>query len=392
MIIKPDYNQSIINLMSSIQQALGIPSPYNELDILGHQKLLKNKNIILFVIDGLGYNYLLNAGKNSLMSKNLRKKLTSVFLATTATAITSFITGVAPNQHAITGWRMYLKEIGMATELIQFTTRSGKIPLDKYGLEIKDFFDTKNIFTRTKIDSYIIYPENYAHSQFSSAITKGATLYTFKNLQGLFSQIQRATKISNRRKYIYAYWQAFDAVCHKYGTRSKKTLEHFIEIDRYLGKFINLMDKIDAALIITADHGLIDFNQSEIIELDDHPELTKMMIAPLCGEARVAYCYIKPDRTKEFEHYIKQYLNNFCWLYKSHELVKDGWFGLFKEDNKFLDRIGDYVLIMKKNYIIQDQIPGEPAMASQFKACHGGVSQEEMFVPLIILTKNTSST
>lgn len=387
MIIKPNYNQSIINLMSSVQQALGVSSQYNELDILSHQELLKNKNIILFIIDGLGYNYLMNADKNSLMRRYLRKKISSVFLATTVTSITSFITGVAPNQHAITGWRMYLKEIGMATELIQFTTRSGKIPLDKYGLEIKDFFDTKNIFTRTKVDSYIIYPKDYTYSQFSSAIIQGATLFSFSNLRGLFSQIQKAIKINNRRKYIFAYWQAFDPVCHKYGTQSKKTLDHFIEIDRYLEKFVNLMDKIDATLIITADHGLINFNQSEIIKLEDHPELVKMMVVPLCGEARVAYCYVRPDKTKEFEHYIKQHLDNFCWIYKSHKLVKDGWFGFFQEDNKFLDRIGDYVLIMKKNYIIQDQILGEPAMASQFRACHGGVSKEEMFVPLIVISR-----
>ena len=50
----------------------------------------------------------------TILSENLIGSMTSVFPATTASAITTFATGLAPQQHAFTGWFMFLKEIGCA--------------------------------------------------------------------------------------------------------------------------------------------------------------------------------------------------------------------------------------------------------------------------------------
>jgi len=66
------------------------------------------------------------------------------------------------------------------------------------------------------------------------------------------------------------------------------------------------------------------------------------------------------------------------------DLIKKGYFGLFKPNKKLLDRAGNYILLMKDNYSIQDVIIGDDRR--QNKACHGGVSKEEMFVPLIVTT------
>ena len=65
--------------------------------------------------------------------------------------------------------------------------------------------------------------------------------------------------------------------------------------------------------------------------------------------------------------------------------MSDGWFGQYEGCSDIRDRIGDYLLIMKKNYIIQDNVPGEPQLAGSFNACHGGVSNEEVYVPLIVM-------
>ena len=65
--IKPDYKEgSIVNLMSSIAQAFNGRTPYKNLKVLSPQELKKSKNIVLFVIDGMGYNYLINQ-KNSFL-------------------------------------------------------------------------------------------------------------------------------------------------------------------------------------------------------------------------------------------------------------------------------------------------------------------------------------
>ena len=45
-------------------------------------------------------------------------------------------------------------------------------------------------------------------------------------------------------------------------------------------------------------------------------------------------------------------------------------------------RTGDYTLIMKENYIIRETLSGQKY--KELIGIHGGLTSEEMFVPLII--------
>ena len=99
---KPNYkNGSIVNLMASIKCAFGGKSEYEPLG--GFNISANSKNIVLIILDGLGYDFLNKYGKNSYLSRHLLKKITSVFPAGTASAMTSFATGLAPQQHGLTG-------------------------------------------------------------------------------------------------------------------------------------------------------------------------------------------------------------------------------------------------------------------------------------------------
>ena len=55
----PDYRgMSIVNLMSSIGGAFGLKSHYMELNEFNSNEIKKYKNVVLIIIDGLGYEYL----------------------------------------------------------------------------------------------------------------------------------------------------------------------------------------------------------------------------------------------------------------------------------------------------------------------------------------------
>jgi hypothetical protein len=51
-------------------------------------------------------------------------------------------------------------------------------------------------------------------------------------------------------------------------------------------------------------------------------------------------------------------------------------------NKKLFDRVGDYILVMKENYILKDVLLGEHE--NKNIGHHGGVSKEEMYVPLIV--------
>ncbi|HLD61630.1 MAG TPA: alkaline phosphatase family protein [Patescibacteria group bacterium] len=99
---KPNYkNGSIVNLMASIKKAFGGKSAYEPLKNFDISSVYKN--IVLIVIDGLGYEYLIKHGKDSFLYKNLKGKMTSVFPATTASAMTTYSTGLAPSTTRFNG-------------------------------------------------------------------------------------------------------------------------------------------------------------------------------------------------------------------------------------------------------------------------------------------------
>ncbi|MDP1814557.1 MAG: alkaline phosphatase family protein [Leadbetterella sp.] len=381
----PDYRGgSIVNLMGSIKKAFGGSSLYGPLkgfDISG----LAKKNIVLIVIDGLGYEYLVKYGQDSFLRENLRGKMTSVFPATTAAAMTSFLSGVAPQQHALTGWFMYLKEAGILSVVIKFISRAGRIDLCKSRISFNDIYGQESFFEKLDATSFLVKRKDYIGKAYSLATSRGAEKLGYATLNGFFRQIRRALDGSSRnRKYVFAYWDKFDGVCHKKGTDSREAEKHFRELDKKIASLAKSLKDKDTAIIVTADHGLIDTRESgKIIELKDHPEFVATLSMPLAGELRAAYCYVKPDKTGQFEEYVKRNFSRYCNMHKSADLIEKNYFGLYEPDRRLEDRVGDYTLIMKDNYIIKDSVLGEEYKI--FIGNHGGTSKEEMFVPLIVI-------
>lgn len=378
----PNYkNGSIINLMSVLAKELGGKSAYAPLKGF-NPKILGGKNIVLLVIDALGYEFLKKHGQGSFLYGHIKQKITSIFPSTTVAGVTGFLTGLPAQQHGLTGWFMYLKEAKLVSRILPFTTRgAGEIPLSKKGVKFQDIFREKTFFQKIKTKSYVIQHKDYAFSAYSRALSKGAKILAFKGRPGFFKTIKQVLKKGTERKYVYAYWHGFDSVSHKFGSNSRQAIKHFYDLDKGIKKLAKQLK--NTVVIITADHGQMETTPSDIIKLENHPALAKTLAKPLCGECRLAYCYVKPAKAKEFKNYIKKNFRSVCYLYDSNDLIKNNYFGLFQAHKKLKERVGDYALIMKKNYILKDFVQGEEKKISIGN--HGGVSREEMVVPLIIV-------
>lgn len=110
MLCYPDYSRSIISVISSIMNYYRAPYEYPTVPVL--DKHLSNfyKNIVLIVLDGMGHDMLEHdLPSNSFLRSSCVSKLSSVFPSTTASAMTSFYTGVSPNEHAWLGWSLFFK-------------------------------------------------------------------------------------------------------------------------------------------------------------------------------------------------------------------------------------------------------------------------------------------
>lgn len=380
----PNYKDgSIVNLMSSIAGAFGARTDYKELRIFPKKELSGTKNVVLLIIDGMGYEFLKEHGNGTLFKDNLKGKMTSVFPPTTAAAITSFVTATAPMQHAITGWFMYLKEAGVVSAPLPFMPRVGGVEFSKIGIKPEKIFSYKPIFQRIKGKKVIILPEGYSERDYNRYHNQGAKIASYKSLRDMLKKIEEALRSGRERKFIYAYWPNFDMYGHHYGIKHKKTLKHFQYLNKKIKKFTKRLKHADTTMIITADHGFVDTSKKKMIDVDKHPKLKECLTLPLCGEHRMAYCYVHPSKAKAFEAYVKKHFKNKCDIMKSEDMIKKNFFGLHKPSKKIFDRVGDYALIMKDNYFIRDTLEGEEP--SEHVGRHGGISKEEMHVPLIVI-------
>lgn len=384
--IKPDYQaKSIVNLMSSILRQNGAISDYANLPYLQPYLSEDIKNVVLFAIDGMGDLFLQQHGANTLLKHHQVDTLTSVFPSTTASAVTSFLTGLAPQEHALTGWFVYLRELGTASVILPFSPRFGFKPYSDFGILPEQIYSFPNIFSRMKRSSCLVTTKALENSDYTRFTSGGAPIIPYESLSDCKDKVIQQVKNSHESQFIYAYWPDLDKYGHMYGTDHEQTIQHLYDLDSMFQELASSLAGTNTTIIISADHGMINSTPEHILRMTDHPQLKDMLILPLCGEPRAPYCYVRPCRVQEFQEYIHTHFSHCCELYSSWDLVKQGWFGLGTPHPRLQDRIGDYVMMMKDNYVLHDQVLGEKAFS--FNGYHGGTTPQEMLIPLIVFDR-----
>ncbi|WJW74976.1 alkaline phosphatase family protein [Thiohalobacter sp. IOR34] len=380
----PDYRgSSIVNLMSSIRVGLGLDAGlYPQLECLPGRELQDCRNLVLLVIDGLGFNHLRQAHPHSRLAAGLRVALSSVFPSTTASAVTSLFTGVGPQQHAISGWFMWLRELGMVTSILPFRSRAGGLDLAAAGFEPGRLLGAPPLFDRLPVDSAIITEAWIADSPFSRATAGRTPRIGYQQPAVLFERLLQRLHGGRGRQFTYAYWSEFDAMAHREGVASRACAELLTEFDRLFAEFLAACAGSDTRVLVVADHGFIDSGPAHYLLLEDHPQLAECLALPLCGEPRAAYCYVRPGREAAFERYVADVLDSYCELRRAEDLIERGWFGLGEPHPQLARRVGDYVLLMKGRHVIKDYLSGEKPFF--FTGVHSGLSEDEMRVPLIV--------
>jgi predicted AlkP superfamily pyrophosphatase or phosphodiesterase len=338
-------------------------------------------NVILFVIDGLGFEYV--QASKGLFKNQCRARLTSVFPSTTAASITTFLTGQAPQQHGLTGWFTYLQEVGGVTAVLPCMLRGKQNSISELGIDIASLYNHPSFFSELECDSHIVSPGWILETEFNQCHTGKAQTWGYDGMEDMFAQMQQCIRTARDKQYIYTYWSEFDHLSHLNGNRSDIVTEHYRQLQTATEKFISEIHGTNTLLLITADHGFIDTEPERCITINDHPRLHDCLSMPLSGEPRAAYCYLKEGKQDFFLDYVNSYFAKQLDCIPSKQLLDDSWFGLGQPHPQLDKRIGDYTLLLKENYIVKDWLESEKRFFHY--GVHGGVSESEMFVPLIVI-------
>lgn len=381
---RPDYADGcIVNLVQSLATACGSRNTrYPPLAVLPPAAIASAQHIVLLVIDGLGQRTLANSPGGGHLRRHQMATLRSVFPSTTATAVTTFMTGLAPAQHGLTGWHMHLDEIDATLAILPLTPRGQ--PAKQPPPELpRQLFTYPTLFEQLRRECWALAPQSIAGSPFNTWHARGATTLAYATPGEMFRQLVTLLKDSARPRYIYAYYPELDTVSHRHGTYSEQAQQTLAAFDALFGQFLDEARGSDSYLLATADHGFIDSPPERVVCLDDHPQLAALLARPLCGERRAAYAYVAEQQRPAFAAYVREHLWHCVDLCLSADLIAAGWFGPPPCHPRLAARVGDYTLLMKDDWTIKDWLPGEKH--HKMLGVHGGISGDEMQVPLIAL-------
>jgi len=377
----PNYSGgSLVNLVASIVQARGGEPRHPVLAALPAAELSEAENIVLVIIDGLGDHYLARCGAGGELARRRRASITSVFPSTTASAITTSYTGRTPLEHGLTGWFTYFGAAGCVASPLQFRSRGENLPLQQRGFSPGCAFPAPSVFESLPVRSIVVTSREIVDSAYNARHCAGATRLAYETLEEFVSQVEAAVKSGAQRKFIYAYWPHYDVISHRHGSESRQAAAELEKFDHAFGSLIARLSATQSRIVATADHGFIDVAQEESLELP--AELAAMLRFPLCGERRVAYCYVHSPA--QFMDRARQWLGDRADVRPSRELLREGWFGPGTPHPRIDERVGDVALVMRGRYTVKDWTPGEPRHLHIGN--HGGTSEDEMMIPLIVET------
>ncbi len=270
--ILPAYGGgSIANLPASILQAFrprhhreAFPVlPPLESNILDPGLLEGARVVVLIVIDGFGAESLRWAQAQGAIEHftqaQMHAEMTSVFPSTTAAALPTLQTGLAPAQHGMAGYTMYLQAQQAAINMITWKPVGGmpvRLPLpDPRGfLRVPTIYD---LLERLDIPSTIVSNVAFADSALTRVQSPGVP-YSGHRTPAEFAGLLLREVEKPGRRFVFGYWDGFDALSHSYGPESPIVLDEVHLLDRALGR--GFLDRLgasarDVAVLVTADHG-----------------------------------------------------------------------------------------------------------------------------------------
>ena len=401
--ITPDYwvpsydGGGFLNLMASLGDTCGgASSPYAPLSAVDTSEWARARNLILLLVDGLGADYLVKNSPKGFLHRHQVAVLTSVCPTTTAAAIPTAMTGLPPVAHALTGWHVYVAELDAVTAVLPIVGRGRSLP-DHPAAKPENLFGYVTLFQQLKRPSRVVTPEYLADSAFSVFHARGAARHAYhrdpfpwsatmpfwRRRQDMFGTLRRLCHEPGPPSFTYAYWPYFDNLAHDFGIEDGQALSMFRTFEQELEEFLGSVRGTDTMVLVTADHGFIDSPIKRQIQLAEHPGLARLLLRPLCGERRFAYCYVRPDAHRDFEDYVAGEFRGAMEAWPRAKLLDEGWYGPGPASARLPGRIGDYVLAMKDDWTIRDRVPGEDPI--DLVGVHGGLSAAEMHIPLCVV-------
>lgn len=353
------------------------------------------RHVVLVVLDALGYRMLQRmwaAGEGQVLS-NLSGAgklvpLTSVFPSTTDAALVSLRTGCPPAQHGWLAYTMYLRELGIAANAILLCpmwTRQSDL-LVEWGLDPENLISVPTLAERLNnggVTTGAVLSNHFRNSGFTKMLYRGVSrMRGHLHASDLWGQTRHmVTEMRGQRSLLTVYWSGIDTLAHAYGPNSDLLGAEFRSVCHLLAREflapLSTKDREGTLLLVTADHGQIHIPATHILSAQEDPELSQHLFLPIVGESRAAFVYPRAGRADAVRQYLQEAFPGWFTVVESMKALDAGLMGMPIHDETSA-RAGELLVLPNGNHALQHFRPNASLIGR-----HGGLTAEEMLVPLI---------
>lgn len=329
-------------------------------------RLPPSRRTIVVLVDGLGS---VNLSARAAHARNIgslsRSDVSSGFPTTTASALTTLMTGRSPGQTGMVGYAIR-------------DPTTGEIINQLSGLDAADpevWQPVPTVWEQNPgIPSAIISSPRYRDSGLTRAILRGAPYINAKSWADRLAAVE-AFVSAHREGIAYIYIAELDMAAHASGVASDQWIRRLEELDGFVADLRRVLAPTDG-LLITADHGVLDVPASRHLIVPTGSALLDGVTVG--GEPRFLHLYSE-DASETLGRW-RESEGQRSYIVSRDEAIACGWFG--QVDDFARERIGDVLVTPRGEsvyYIEGLATPQARAMVGQ----HGGLSRTETLVPII---------
>ena len=335
------------------------------------QPLQNAEHIVLLVIDGLGYEQLL---RHAHIAPNLMSlvggSITTIAPSTTASALTSLVTGASPAEHGIVGYRMDMGDSIMNSLRWWSDTRDlRKVHPPATVQPIPPFVGmTIPVVSRAELEG----------SAFTEAHLRGSRPCGWRAASSIVAQC--ANLISSGEKFVYAYYDGIDKIAHERGFGAYYNSE-IAATDWLVGSLLNTLPS-GTTLAITADHGQVQVDDNVVHLSDD----IKASLHHQSGEGRFRWLHAKRGQESDLLQIATDSYSDIAWVASRDQVIEEAWLGPARGGriaDQVKRRLGDVALVPFTATTFDDPLDSGPF---SLVCRHGSLTADEMFVPFLART------
>lgn len=319
--------------------------------------------VVLLLLDGLGWNQLQQHKEQMpTLSQFIGSHITTIAPSTTATALTSLVTGLAPGEHGIIGYRMDMGDTVM--NVLRWADQNGDL--------------------RRKYPPQQVQPCPPFMGLSVPVLSKGelqGSGFTLAHLDGVKEMGWRASSsipiivrqaLAQGEEFVYVYYDGVDKIAHERGFGDFYNAE-LRAADALVADILSVLPA-DTVLLVTADHGQVHVGDNTILPSTD----VSQHVHHQSGEGRFRWLHARRGQVDALRDACAQF-QNVAWVVDKSQVLDEKWFGPRVTD-AVSRRMGDIALIPFAPVSFDEPLDSGPF---QLVCRHGSLTEDEMLVPLL---------